>query len=146
MIKGWNGMQGKVVAMAFVLLGENAKAVEVIRAAIAQNAQWNIYLPAFYFLKDEPGMEGLINEKTFTEKDWSSAVSFLDELNRDSQAEAVGLQALRIYPHSSYLHYLLGEALLRQGNEKEAKKELEQAVSLDPTNDEAVLMLRQTTN
>jgi uncharacterized Ntn-hydrolase superfamily protein len=75
LVKGWNGMQGKV-AMAYILLGENAKAVAIIRAAIAENQKWKQYLPAFYLLKAEPGMQGLIHEKSFKEKDWISAVSF----------------------------------------------------------------------
>lgn len=61
MAKGWNGMQGKV-AMTYILLGENSKAVAVIRSAIKENPKWKQYLSAFYLLKDQPGMEGLINE------------------------------------------------------------------------------------
>jgi uncharacterized Ntn-hydrolase superfamily protein len=141
LVKGWNGMQGKV-AMAHILLGENGKAVAIIHAAIAENPQWREYLPAFYFLKDEPGMGGLLNEKAFTEKDWISAVSFLGELGRNAQAELLSKKALQLFPASSYLHYLLGKALDDSGQKAAAKKEWEAAVRLDPTNQEALLELQ----
>jgi uncharacterized Ntn-hydrolase superfamily protein len=142
MVKGWNGMQAKVT-MAYILAGEDSEAVHVIRKALAENPQWKEYLPAFYLLKDEPGMKGLIDGKLFTEKDWSSAVSLLGELNRDPQSVAVCQKALILYPRSSYLHYLLGQSLLNEGKTDDANKALQEAVSLDCSNEEAVMMIQQ---
>lgn len=142
LVMGWNGIQEKV-AMANILLGENAKAITIIHAAIAENPKWKEYLPAFYLLKDEPGMQGLIEEKSFTEKNWISAVSFLTELGRDSQSIILCKKALLLYPSSSYLHFLLGQSLFTEGKKPEAKKEWEFALSLDASNDEARTALRQ---
>ena len=142
MVKGWNGIQGKV-AMAYILLSEESKAVTVIRAALNENPKWKENLPAFYLLKNQPGMKGLINEKSFTEKNWISAVSFLGELNRNTEAVALCRKGLQLNPLSSYLHYLLGKSLLNDGKTEEAKKNLQTAIHLDPSNDEAVIMLEQ---
>jgi uncharacterized Ntn-hydrolase superfamily protein len=142
MAKGWNGMQGKV-AMTYILLGENSKAVAVIRSAIQENPKWKQYLSAFYLLKDQPGMEGLINEKSFTEKDWITAVSFFGELGENAQATSLCRKVLHRFPGSSYLHYLLGKSLLDVGMQVEAKKELQEAVRLDPSNEEAAIILKQ---
>ena len=89
-------------------------------------------------------MKGLIDEKSFTDKDWISAVSFLGELNRYAQAATLCQNALALYPRSSYLHYLFGQSLLKEGKKEGAKKELQKAVSLDPSNDEAVIELKQS--
>lgn len=142
MVKGWNGIQGKV-AMAYILLGERSNAVAVIRRAIDENPKWKQYLPAFYLLKDERGMKGLIDEKSFTEKDWIDAVSFLEELGQNKQAAALCQKALQQFSRSSYLHYLLGKSWLDDGRQDEAKKELEEAIRLDASNGEAAAMLKQ---
>jgi len=141
MVKGWNGMQGKV-ALTYILLGEKSKAVVVIRAAINENPKWKQYLSAFYLLKDEPGMEGLINEKSFSEKDWINAVSFFGELGENAKARSLCRKALQRFPGSSYLHYLLGKSWLDAEMQKEAKKELQEAVRLDSSNEEAAILLK----
>lgn len=142
MVKGWNGMQGKV-AMAYILLGEKSSAVAVIRAAINENPKWKEYLPAFYLLKDEPGMTGMIHEETFTEKDWIDAVSFLGELGQPAQAASLCQKALLQFSGSSYLHYLLGKSWLETGSANDAKNELQEALRLDSSNEEAAIMLKQ---
>jgi predicted Zn-dependent protease len=142
-IKRWNELQASL-AMAYLLLHEESKAVAVIREAISQNPNWKENLPAFYLLRDEPGMNGLIDEKRFSEKDWASAISFLSALNRDEEAAVLARKALQQFPASSYLHFLLGKALLATGKQEEAKKELQQAVHLDLSNYEAIDFLQHT--
>ncbi len=142
-LKSWNVLQSDL-ALAYLLLHENSKAVAVIQDALHQNPSWEEHLSAFYLLKDEPGMEGLIDERNFAEKDWISAISFLAELNRDTQASSVCLQALQQFPRSSFLHYLHGKALLSTGKQEEAKKELQKAVELDLSNDEAINFLNHS--
>jgi predicted Zn-dependent protease len=118
--------------------------VNIIRDALYQDPDWKGHLPSFYVLKDEPGMEGLIDERKFTERDWINAVSFLGELNRDEQAASVCQKALLQFPRSSYLHYLLGKALLSTKKNEEAKKELQWAVNLDLSNHEALDFLKHS--
>jgi tetratricopeptide (TPR) repeat protein len=142
MVKGWNGIQGKV-ALAYLLLGEKSNTVAVIRAALKENPKWKENLSAFYLLRNEPGMRGLIDEKKFSEKDWIGAVSLLRQLNRNSETELLSRRALQTFPGSSYLHFQLGETLLDEGRREEAKKELQDAVKLDPLNGEAVKMLEK---
>ncbi|GEP88375.1 Uncharacterized conserved protein, Ntn-hydrolase superfamily [Chitinophaga terrae (ex Kim and Jung 2007)] len=141
MVKGWNGIQSKV-ALAYLLLKEPSKAVDVIRAALAANPKWKENLPAFYLLKDEPRMKSLIDEKHFTEKDWISAVSLMGQLNRGPETISLCNRGLQDFPRSSYLHYLLGKSLLAAGKRDEARKEVEHAVDLDASNEEAVIMLQ----
>jgi uncharacterized Ntn-hydrolase superfamily protein len=143
MLKGWNGMQGKI-AQAYLLLGDDLKAVAVIRAALKANPKWKENLPAFYLLKEVPGLKGSIHEKTFSEKDWISAVSFLSELNRDTQAISLSKKVLRQFPGSSYLYYLLGKSLLVVGKQEEGKIALRRSISLDPSNAEAENLIKQT--
>lgn len=143
MINGWNGMQGKL-ALAYLLLNDTAKAIAVIRAALKENPKWKENLPAFYLLKDHPGMEELIHEKQFDEKDWISAVDFMEQLNRNVEAISISRKGLQNFPGSSYLHYMLGKSLLAENSHDETKKELKKAIELDPTNDEAVALLQGT--
>jgi len=87
-------------------------------------------------------MKELINEKSFTEKDWISAVSLIGELNRNAEAASLSQNALQLFPGSSYLHYLLGRSWLDDHPNK-ARKELQKAVRHDPSNEEAAIMLKQ---
>jgi predicted Zn-dependent protease len=142
-IRRWNELQGSL-ALAYLLLHEDSKAVAVIRDALNQNPEWRENLPAFFLLKDEPGMEGLIDEKDFGEKDWISAVSFLIELNREAEAAVICQRALQQFPASSFLHYLLGRSLLSEGKQALAKRELQHAVNLNPSNEEAAGFLQHS--
>jgi uncharacterized Ntn-hydrolase superfamily protein len=144
MVKGWNGLQGKI-ALAYLLLHEEAQAVSVIRAAISDNPQWKENLPAFYLLRNDPGMKGLIDENKFGEKDWIAAVSLLDQLDRNAEMGSLAKKALQRFPSSSYLSFQLGEALLAEGRRDEAKLALQEAIRLDPANEEAVRALEQAT-
>lgn len=86
-------------------------------------------------------MLGLINENKFSEKDWIAAASLFEQLSRPVEWETVCRKALGLFPNSSYLYYLLGEALQAEKKEKEAKAALEMAIKLDPQNTEAKIML-----
>jgi uncharacterized Ntn-hydrolase superfamily protein len=140
MIKGWNGLQSKV-ALAWLLLQEPAKAVATIRAAIKENPQWKENIPAFYILRDEPGMQEFFRDRKMSEKDWIAAVSLLDQLNRPTAEDSLCRKALQEYPASSYLYYLLGKTLQSENKPADAKAAIQKAVSLDPANAEAVLLL-----
>ncbi len=117
----------------------------IIRAALAQNPKWKGEFTRFFTqLKDQPGLKGLIDEKRFDEKDWIGAVDLMAQLNRDAETTNLAQKALQQFPHSSYLHYLLGKSLLAEGKKEEAKAELRLAVTLDGANDEAVDLLRES--
>ena len=131
-LKAWNTLQSDL-ALAYLLLHENSKAVTIIRDALYQDPEWKEHLPSFYVLKDEPGMEGLIDER-----------KFLGELNRDEQAASVCQEALLQFPQSSYLHYLFGKALLSMKKNEEARRELQWAVNLDLSNHEALDFLKHS--
>jgi uncharacterized Ntn-hydrolase superfamily protein len=140
MTKGWNGLQGKI-ALAWLLLQEPAKAVAIIRAAMQENPQWKENIPAFYILRDEPGMQEFFRDRKMSEKDWIAAVSLLDQLNRPAAEDSLCHKALQLYPASSYLYYLLGKTLQSENKPSEAKAAIQKAVSLDPANAEAALLL-----
>jgi tetratricopeptide (TPR) repeat protein len=142
-IRKWNELQGSL-ALAYLLLHEESKAISVIRDALNQNPEWKENLPAFYLLKDAPGMEGLIDEKNFSENDWISAASFLMELDRAAEAAVICQKALYQFPASSGLHYLLGKSLHAEGKRALAKRELEMAVDLNPRNEEATGFLQHS--
>jgi len=137
---GWNGLQGKI-ALAWLLLHENAKAVATIRAAIRENPQWKENIPAFYVLRHEPRLQEYFKGRRFSEKDWIAALDLFDQLNRPAEEEALCRKALLQFPASSYLYYLLGQALQAQTKTADAKTALRQAVQLDPANAEAVALL-----
>jgi uncharacterized Ntn-hydrolase superfamily protein len=143
MIKGWNGLQSKV-ALAWLLLQEPAKAVATIRAAMQENPKWKENIPAFYILRNEPGMQEFFRDWTMTEKDWIAAVSLLDQLNRPAAEDSLCRSALKLYPASSYLYYLLGKNLQAEDRSADAKAALQKAVSLDPANAEATLLLARS--
>ena len=146
--KGWNGMQNKI-ALAYLLLGDKAKAVATIRAAIAQNPKWKENLPAFYLLHIEPGMQpyfrnpGAPREKALTEKDWIAAVSIYDELNQPAAGDSLCRVALKNYPNSSYLYYQLAKYLSAENQPIPARTACRQSLSLDPSNAEATQLLAQ---
>lgn len=168
MVKGWNGMQGKI-ALAYLLLGEKAKAVAIIRAAIHDNPQWKENLPAFYLLRNEPGMREYFyevapngrgstgdhantsnrgpgsargREKPMTEKDWIAAISLIDQLNQPAAEDSLCRKALQQFPQSSYLYYQLGQTLQSENQPAAAKTALQRALTLDPANAEAAALLK----
>ncbi|HEY4156156.1 MAG TPA: hypothetical protein VGM24_12030, partial [Puia sp.] len=48
-IKKWDDLMGNL-AMAYLLLHEESKAVAVIRTALSQNSKWEEHLPSFFLL------------------------------------------------------------------------------------------------
>ncbi len=138
--KGWNGLQSKI-ATAWLLLHEPAKAVATIRAAIHDNPKFKENIPAFYLLRNEPGMQEYFQGKTFNEKDWIAAVDLLDQLDLLTEEDTVCRKALQQFPSSSYLYYLRGKLLQSQSKTADAKAALQKAVQLDHDNAEAVALL-----
>lgn len=142
MVDGWNGMYGRI-AEAYILLGDDKKAIAVIKKALAGNGQWKENLSAFYCLAKYPEYHQLIDETTFTVKDWDNAIQLMLQINRAKDAIHLSDRTLKKYPESSFTWCLLGEAWQQQGSKIEARKDLEIALKLDPDNAEAKRELGQ---
>jgi uncharacterized Ntn-hydrolase superfamily protein len=142
MLDGWNGIYSKI-AMAYIMLGDEQKAVFVIQNAITENPQWKENLPAFYCLYNHPEISRLKNEDSFTVKDWCNAIDFLIEINRNQEAVDLAEKVVKKYPSSSFLHYLLGKAYSQEGNIRLANKNVATALQLDTDNAEAKVLLAE---
>jgi uncharacterized Ntn-hydrolase superfamily protein len=141
LLDGWNGISGKI-AMAYVLLGDENKAVSVICKAVAENPQWIENVPAFYCLYKHPQVSSLKAENTFSLKDMHAAIGFMIEVNKNSEAIALARNVLEKYPNSSFTHYLLGRSYLKAGDKASAISSLEAALRLDEDNAEAAGLLK----
>jgi predicted Zn-dependent protease len=140
MLKGWLGMYSKLAA-AYIIKGDEDKAIAIIKDALQHEKGWNANLPAFYYLAAKhKSYQELINESAFTATDWGAAIQ--EELNLGKNAEALTLatQMTQRYPASSNLQYLLASALLANGDKGHAKNALSDAIRLDPQNGDAKRM------
>lgn len=142
LLKGWYGIYGKL-ATAFIMTGEEEKAIRIIRDALQHQEGWKENLSAFYYLKEHATFRKLVNESSFSEKDWAAAIQ--QELNMGKNVAALALLKQKIprYPASSGLQYLLAKAMLASGNNAAAKEALHQAIKLDPENGDAKRMLAE---
>jgi len=136
MVDGWSGMYSRI-AEAYILLGKDKKAIAIIKRALAENSQWKENLSAFYCLAKYPEYHQLIDENTFTVKDWDNAIQLMLQINRPKDAIDLTGNTLKKYPESSFTWCLLGEAWQQQGDKIEARKNLETALKIDPDNAEA---------
>lgn len=136
MVDGWNGMYSRI-AEAYILLGDDKKAIAIIKKALAENSQWKENLSAFYCLAKYSEYRQLINESAFTIKDWDNAIQLMLQINRAKDAIVLAGKVLKNYPASSFTYCLLGQAWQQQGNKSEARKNLETALKIDPDNAEA---------
>lgn len=141
MLDGWNGIYGKI-AMAYILLGEENRAVSTIGKAVTENPQWIENVPAFYCLYKYPGISRLKDRASFLLDDWDRAISFMVAVGKIPEAIALARGVLEKYPASSYTHYLLGKAYAQEGDIKSAKTSLEAALRLDADNAESQLLLK----
>lgn len=142
MVRGWNGMYGKL-AKAWILLGKEDKAIATIQQALAENPAWKENLPAFYCLYSHATIRPLMQPDSFTVKQWNNAIEMLSGINRNPEAVKLARQVVAKFPDASYTHYLLGKLLHKDGRKEEARKELGLAIRLDADNVEARLLLQQ---
>ncbi|MFB9076717.1 DUF1028 domain-containing protein [Flavobacterium procerum] len=137
LLEGWNGIYPKI-STAFLLLNDEKTAVAYIKKGLKENPNWKEYLPVFYCLKNHPEIAALLNEKQFTEKDWTNAASTLLTLGREQEA----FQILNKKP-SSQLYLVFAKAYQKQDKKNLAKEYAENALKLDAKNAEAKLILSQ---
>lgn len=142
LLDGWNGIYSKI-AYVYSLLGNEEKSIFWIQKAMLENPNWEVNLPAFYYLRKNEDLTKLINPDLFSLNDWENAISMLLKLNKASEAISLSNEILSNGFESSYLYYLLGDSYHKIGNNKEAKKKLERALKIDPTNIEAKMILNK---
>jgi uncharacterized Ntn-hydrolase superfamily protein len=140
LLKGWYGIYNKLAA-ACIMVGEEEKAIEIIQVALQHQEGWKENLSAFYYLAKYDSFRKLINESSFSVKDWAVAIQQELNMGKDAAALALAKQMVLKYPTSSNLQYLLAQAMLANGNRSEAEKALRRAIKIDPEYGDARRML-----
>ncbi len=136
MLEGWNGMYSRIV-VAHITLGNKNDAVKWIKKGLAENPDWSVNIPAFYFLRNHPGMEGIVKSESFTTKDWESALGMLSNLGRELEVIALARGLIDKKIDSSYLNFLVGRSYFYEKEQGKAIKYLERAIEMDSENIEA---------
>lgn len=142
MLEAWTGMYPKI-AMAKYLIKDEDAAVKWIKKGLAENPNWSVYVPAFYFLKDHPEMQSIIQPATFSTKDWESALGMFSNLGRELELIKVAQKLINEEIESSYLYFLLGRAYSFEKEASKAIKYLEKALEMDSDNIEARKLLNK---
>jgi uncharacterized Ntn-hydrolase superfamily protein len=140
LLKGWFGIYGKL-ATAFIMTGEEEKAILIIQDALQHEKGWKENLSAFYYLGRHDSFRKLFSESAFSVKDWAAAIQQELNMGKDTAALALAKQMISKYPTSSNLQYLLAKTMLANGNRLEAEEALNRAITLDPENGDARRML-----
>lgn len=140
LLKGWFGMYGKL-ATAFIMTGEEEKAIQIIQDALQHQEGWKENLSAFYYLEKHDSFRKLLNESAFSVKDWAAAIQQELNMGKNTAALALAKQMTTKYPTSSHLQYLLAKAMLANGNRPDAWESLRRAIKIDPENGDARRML-----
>ena len=140
MLNGWTGMYSKIAAVNIAMRNEN-DAVDWIKKGLAENPNWSVNLPAFYFLKDNHEMKSIINPDSFGVKDWESAMGMLSNLGRELEVIELGKRLIDKKIESSYLNFLLGRSYFYEKEKNKAIKHLEKALKMDSENIEAKNLL-----
>ncbi len=134
--KGWYGIYSKT-AKAWLLLGQETKAMSLIKEAIRAEPKWKENLPAFYCLYKHPALRTLYPEKNFSVTDWNNAATMLLDLNRAAEAVVLLKKTALKYPTHSYTWYLLARAQKEKGDLGACKAANTKALELDPENEDA---------
>ena len=140
MLEGWTGMYARI-ARANILLGNENSAVDWIKKGLAENPKWSVYLPAFYFLRNNPELKSIINTNSFGVKDWESAMGMLSNLGRELEVIELGNRLTQQQIESSYLYFLLGRSYYFEKEQDKAILHLEKALQMDSDNIEASNLL-----
>ena len=140
MLNGWTGMYSKIAGVNIAMGNENA-AVDWIKKGLAENPNWSVNLPAFYFLKDNLEMKSIIKPDSFGVKDWESAMGMLSNLGRELEVIELGKGLIDKKIESSYLNFLLGRSFFYEKEQDKSIKHLEKSLEMDNTNIEAQNLL-----
>lgn len=136
MLDGWTGMYSRI-AGANVAMGNEDTAINWIKKGLAENPNWSVNLPAFYFLRDNSLMKSIIEPDSFGVNDWESAMGMLSNLGRELEVIELGKGLINKKIESSYLNFLLGRSYFYEKENDKATKYLEKAIEMDNENIEA---------
>ncbi len=140
MLEGWTGMYSRI-AGANTVMGNEEVAVEWIKKGLAENPNWSVNVPAFYFLRNHPEMKSIIQPDSFDIKDWENALGMLSNLGRELEAIELAQELIDKNIESSYLNFLLGRSYLYEKEQNKAIKHLDKALKMDSENIEAQNLL-----
>lgn len=140
MLNGWTGMYSRI-AGANIAIGNEDAAVEWIKKGLAENPNWSVNVPAFYFLRKHPEMKAIIRPESFGIKDWESALGMLSNLGRELEAIDLAKELIDKNIESSYLNFLLGRSYFYEKEQNKAIEYLEKALKMDMDNIEAQRLL-----
>lgn len=142
MLNGWTGMYSKI-AGANIAMGNETQAINWIKKGLAENPNWSVNIPAFYFLRNNPEMKSIIQSNSFSVTDWESAMGMLSNLGQELEVikEIKGLFKKKI--ESSYLNFLLGRSYFYEKEQEKAIAYLEKALKMDSENIEAENLLNK---
>lgn len=144
MLDGWTGMYAKIASAHIALENENS-AVYWIKKGLSENPKWTVYLPAFYFLRNNLELQSIIKPQSFDIKDWESAMGMLSNLGREQDAIDLGKELIAKKMESSYLNFLLGRSYFYEKEQDKAITYLEKALLMDNANIEAKNLLGKLT-
>lgn len=140
MLNGWTGMYSRI-AGAHVAMGNENSAIRWIKKGLAENPNWSINVPAFYFLRDNPEMKSIIKPDSFSVTDWETALGMLSNLGRELEVIKLAKELSDKNIESSYLNFLLGRSYFYEKEQKKAIVYLEKALKMDVDNIEAQNLL-----
>ncbi len=143
MLEGWTGIYAKVAVAHVLIHDDEAAAIPWIKKGLKENQNWQVNLPAFYFLKDHPEMKSIIKPGTFTVKDWESAIQMLSQLGREADVLGMAQDLNKSHIESSHLSFLIGRSYFYEKKIKQATSYLKSALELDPNHIEASQLLSQ---
>lgn len=140
MLNGWTGMYSRI-AGANIAMGNEETAINWIKKGLAENPNWSVNLPAFYFLRENSELKSIIQPASFGVKDWESAMGMLSNLGREMEVIELGEGLVKKKIESSYLNFLLGRSYFYEKEQEKAIKYLEKALNIDDENIEAQNLL-----
>lgn len=142
MLDGWTGMYSKI-AGANIAMGNEDAAVQWIKKGLAENPNWSVNLPAFYYLRENTEMKSIIQPESFSTTDWESALGMLSNLGRELEVIALAKNLIAKNIESSYLNFLLGRSFFYEKEQDKAIGHLEKALLMDKDNIEAENLLNR---
>jgi uncharacterized Ntn-hydrolase superfamily protein len=145
MLNGWTGIYSKI-AVANIFMENEKSAVNWIKKGLAENPNWSINIPAFYFLRDNLEIKSIFKTESFSLKDWESAMAMLSNLGRELEVIELAEKLIKKRIESSYLIFLLARSYFYEKEQDKAIETLEKALKMDSENIEAQNLLKKIKN
>ncbi len=142
MLNGWTGMYSRIAGV-HIAMGNEDSAISWIKKGLAENPNWSVNIPAFYFLRDNPKMKSIIRPDSFSATDWETALGMLSNLGRELEVIKLAKELIDKNIESSYLNFLLGRSYFYEKEQDKAIVYLEKALKMDNDNIEAQNLLNK---